>query len=408
MDPTKIACKTYNSFKESKPIYDTSELPKIYEHSDLETLTLHLRNNGRDSSSVVPIYCDVKVYKDLNVLSAQVYAMDTQEVYEEAVELADPWNEIGNSVFGKSKAAKESLKMANLDAVFKFTGHYSSLLKMRLDTTYTYEGKTLIDTYKNPVGLFKEDEKFVACVVQDMGWGSCNYLQFRLKEVRIRSMNTVFQNAGFTTPSTKYFTPTYGEDGTGDIVSNWKNFVEDVRSSTPEGIQLFIGNGLLPENGEQTFVLSEVLTGLSLCNKSATFILKLEDVLDGFYADLLYVLSQCFVGIMLFKPVMCPPESGEKYLVCLESKGRSVIGPYVKLLENVLEEIGEGSVDRFLKEDLPEDFVLWLHETNTKFLLDEIEAYRRIQKIIEGEYLEPEYNLRTALKVWSVPGNLPK
>lgn len=410
MDPTKIACKIYNSFKEHKPTYDSKMLPIPYINDSPQKLISKIKKKNVHSSRFTPVYCDIATYRKLGEVSSQVFALDSEDVYNEAAEIADPFSRIGNSVFGRNnEVARNSLKMANIDAIYKFTGHYSSLLKMRLDTTYTYVGKTSSEAYTNPVGLFKEDRDFIACIIQDMGWSATNYLQFRLKNVRIHSMNTLSQNKGFTTPSTKYFVPTYGEDGTGNIVSNWRFLVKLIRSRNLEGINLCIANGIVSDSkSEHLFVVSEVLTGLKVCGRNATFILRLQDTLTQFYAELLYTLAQCFNAIVLFKPVTCEPESEEKYLICLERREDSVVGTYTKLLEEVLDSVSRDSVLSFLKEDLPEDFKIWLSQSNTINLEDEIKAFERIRKVIQGEDLGIEYNEERALKVLSVPGNIPQ
>jgi len=384
-------------------------LPKLYFNDSPQKLTSQIKTERGSIARAVPVYCDVATYKKLGEISSRVFALDSEEVYNEAAEIADPFSGIGNSVFGRDdEAARGSLKMANIDAAYKFTGHYSSLLKMRLDATYTYVGKTPSEAYTKPVGLFTEDRDFIACVVQDLGWGATNYLQFRLKNVRIHSMNTFSQNTGFTTPSTKYFVPTYGEDGTGSIVVNWRFLVKLIRSRNLDGIGLCIANGIAPDPArEHLFILSEVLTGLKVCGHGAAFILKFQDTLTQFYAELLYTLVQCFDGIVLFKPVTCAPENTEKYLICLERRGDDVVGAYAELLEEVQESATRGSISSFLREELSEDFKIWLSESNTQNLEDEIEAFERIQKVMEGENLEVEYDEKRALKVWSVPGNVP-
>ncbi|GAH05712.1 unnamed protein product, partial [marine sediment metagenome] len=50
----------------------------------------------------------------------------------------------------------------------------------------------------------------------------------------------------------------------------------------------------------------------------------------------------------------------------------------------------------------------WLSRSNTHNLNTEIEALERIQGLMQGEDPTENYNLKTALKVWSVPGDVPK
>lgn len=408
MDPTKIACKIYNSFNSKSPKYDRSVLPKYFSNANVNKLTLNIKT-GDDR--IVPIHCDIISYNKRRDLHFHLPNMSSEMLYfDEAVQISDPFNGIGNSIFGSiDEIAKASLKIANIDAIFKLTGSYSSLLKMRSNITYSYIGKKQPENYSKPVRVFKEDTKFVACVVEDKGWAVTNYLQFRLENARIYDMSSRKRNWGFPTPSTKYFLPITGEDGTGNIIPNWNFLVKSVLSRNLGGVNLFIANGDI-ENVEnkQSFVLSEVLAGLKICGGGGNFIIKIYDTLTQFYAELIYIISQCFKNILFFKPVTCSPESSEKYLICMDRKPNEKVTEYTLILEEVFNKSLESYVSSFLKEKLPEDFKIWFKNENNLLIENEIESLEKIQKVMLGENIGEKYNLRKALKIWSLPGNVPR
>ena len=237
-----MACRIYNTFTESRPSYDPALLPQPFSVETPTPLSLDITTKTLgEVATLASTYCDAEQYNKLQDLRAELQE-DKRFPLEEARAIADPFEGIGNSVFMN----RNGVKMANMDAIYKFTGHYSSLLKQRLDQTYEKVGVTESSVYEKPVGLFEEDMRFTFCDVNDDQGAFAQYIQYRIKNSQGYAMNPIVpvsRNWNLNKLSTRYFTITYGEDGTGDLFANWDYFVRLVRKRLPSGVHLTMATG---------------------------------------------------------------------------------------------------------------------------------------------------------------------
>lgn len=419
IDPSEMACRTYNSFIESKPEYNPDLLPQPYISESPISLSLRVvAETLGDVNTLIPKYCDVEEYNRLQDLRHDI-GSET-----EARNLADPFYKMGNSVF----ASRNAVKLSNMDAIYKFTGHYSSLLKPRLDQTYEQVGVTISPIYEKPVGLFKEDVKFTYCGVNDPLGAFVHYIQYRVKNGQGYGMNPIYptsQSWNLQKLSTRYFTITNGEDGNGFLFYNWEYFIHMVRQNVQDGVHLTVANGEIAEDyDEETnkeylnsrLLLEEALVGIGCSSAGGNFVMKIFDTVNQHSAELLYVLAQCFEAIVPFKPISSTPSDSERYLICLRRRTDDVVDIYKNLLAKVHShykqfDLTEDTVyvTRFLKDPLPESFVDWLTEQNNHTTDTQIQASLNVLDIMADRPLHlPIYNLPQTLKIWSIPDNIPK
>jgi hypothetical protein len=313
--------------------------------------------------------------------------------------------------------------LANIDAIYKLTGHYGSLFKQRLDSTFTKIGVTSSSVYENPVGLFTKDKDFIACCVQDPKGGFMSYLQFRLKNLVSYGMNSNKEDWNVSRLSTKYLNITYGEDGTGELETNWNYFIDMVRSRILDGVHLFLANGsendtsigfvdeLIGETSKYSYrnILQEVIVALSCCGERGSIVIKVLETNSPMMADLLYVVSQCFEAIDLFKPITLSNKTNEKYLIGLQRRSDDIVNSYIETLKKLESESDIDKYKRIIREDLPDHFVDWISETNNNLLSKRIDFLEKLNKLLKGEDVKlDKYNVQMALKIWSLPGNIPK
>lgn len=416
MDPSEIACRVYDTFEESKPVYDPKDLPPHFSMTDPLSLTSNVKIKKISDLSSGNFYGDFDMYNSLQTLKEEVYFGEWETGVGEALSYADPFSDVGLSVFNSSN----SIVLANIDAIYKLTGHYSGLLKQRLDKTFDKAGVTQSPIYEEPVGLFTEDKNFFVCCVNDSGGGFVNYLQFRVKDVKIFGMNPEDVEWNVSNLSTKYLTISYGEDGTGNLTSNWEYFLNDVRGKVQDGVQLVTANGgdsrpyeegLYAETDNFIEVVRECIVSLGCCGKSGSVVIKVFDTFTQASAELLFVLAQCFEAIDLFKPITSSHSSTEKYFIGSRRKSDDIVNLYIDILKNIVTTHKKRYItSSVIKDKLPEEYIEWLTQINNNTLTNQMEFWTKIQKLLNNEPIDnkQQYNLRTALKIWSLPGNIPK
>jgi hypothetical protein len=190
-----------------------------------------------------PVYCDQDTFKDLifEKLARQSRGYLTPH-YEVAEMRLNPWNP-ESDLFNPVRNVfldVNGVVLANMDAIFKFTGHYGGLLKQRMEKTFEKMGTGQPQPYVEPVGLFKEDEAFIFCDVGGGPGGFTDYIQFRVRENRIYGMTLKSPETDWKVRrlSTRYLNITYGQDGTGNLFTNGESYVDYVRSRQTTGAHL--------------------------------------------------------------------------------------------------------------------------------------------------------------------------
>lgn len=401
MDPSEIACRIYDTFTEDRPVYDPRVLPQPFLVEIPTALSLNVKVESiLKSKEDIPVYCDVGRYEEKQHLKRDTSRADTKILAR-----ANPFGFVGDSVF----RSRNSVKLANIDAIFKLTGHFSTLLKYRLEMTYEIVDIIESPIHKRPVGIFKEDRDFIFCSVDDYAAAFVDYLQFRVKNGRGYVMNPKDMSKWVANVTTKHLTVTYGEDGSGELANNWNFFINMIRERISDGVQLVVAGG-----GEEDFVndpifLQEALVGIGCCGQGGSFVMKVFDMVTQFSGELLYVLAQCFEAIVVFKPISTKPYDEEKYVICLRRRSDDVVGIYKEMLTEVESKYrGHNKITRFLKNPIPISFAEWLTTANNVALETQLGVLDVIDRLMKDEdVFIPEYNLTKALKIWALPGKIP-
>jgi len=408
MDPSEIACRIYDTFTEDRPVYDPAVLPQPFLVEIPKTLSLNVKVESRSKSKEdIPVYCDVSMYEK----TQNIHRTSPRSLIYDIMERSNPFEFVGNSIFRNHN----SIKLANIDAIYKLTGHFATLLKYRLEMTYEIVDVIEDPSRDRPIGIFKEDRDFIFCSVNDPKAAFVDYLQFRVKNGRGYVMNPKDMSKWASNVSTKYLTVTYGEDGTGKLTNNWKFFVNMIRERISDGVQLVVAAGGEDDSVNDLVFLQEALVGIGCCGQGGSFVMKVFDMVTQFSGELLYVLAQCFEAIVMFKPISTRPYDKEKYVICLRRRSDDVVGIYKELLTKVESKYRRSSkVTRFLKNPISEDFAVWLTDANNVALTKQFDALnildRADRSFIQQKDVDipiPKYNLTKALKIWALPGNIP-
>jgi hypothetical protein len=410
MDPSIEACRDYNSFQEKPPLYRSEMLPTGFSSTpgkSLDNIKIEYENFNVN-------YCNKEKFDELLNLEDQLN--NDEEARSRATEQLDPFSKLGTSIF----MSMDAIILANMDAIFKFTGHYSSLLKQRLETTYEKVGEKEVQGYGAPLTMFEEDRNFTFTLIGDSPGGFAQYLQYRVIRNRAYVMTPEHQGLDFNGLNTKYFYVTNGEDGTGDIIRNREYFIDLVRKRIPGGVHLFFANGedIYYSTGEienTRLLLNETIINMACNKEGGNFVLKMFDTVTDFSAQLLFIISQCYELLILFKPVSSQITTPIKYAIGLKRRPDATVDTYIDILRKVEKSYSTDSltgelrfVSSFLEKPLPEDFRIWLSKQNNYLIDSQLEFNKSVKDVLNGfEVITPKYNTSKALKIWSIPGDLP-
>lgn len=326
------------------------------------------------------------------------------DLYLKARKITNPYEGIGSSIFMNRTATK----LANLDAItgFNLTYHIGSFMHLSTPGPFYFADLGGAPGAMTQYILWRRPDS--------IGYG------ISLKEERS------FPKPGKLTPEViptwkmEYLDPTrfypfYGESGTGNLYTEWKNFINYVLSTQTEGMDLVIGDASFDTEVEKEYDLQEFLSfrlflvqlliALHLVREKGSFVMKMFDTVNELSAQLIYIAGLCFEKIRLIKPITSRPANAEKYLVCQDKKKETQDYAYILEVANQIYNRDEVVVSLF-EEKLPTKFTKWLINVNT-ILMKEQEKY--IDLIIN--YLEdkkpeiPQVNTHKALMLFNVPGN---
>src|SRR5579872_1804532 len=134
MDPTSLACSIYDTFTQEPPVWNEEVLPKAYVVPEDKLVKLSPRIETARLSEVTslpPVYEPSEgIYNKLQLIKNAFQDPN----FLKARDLANPFEGIGRSIF-MNRAA---IKLANMDAIYGFTGHQTGLALLTVPEKITY------------------------------------------------------------------------------------------------------------------------------------------------------------------------------------------------------------------------------------------------------------------------------
>ncbi len=379
MDPSPSLCLIYDTFTELPPAVTNPS--NWYSIRTQQVLSPYQTIAG----DLPAIYCDSDRY---NILQ-QVKNRFNTEGFIQARDATNPFEQIPRSIF-MNRAA---IKLANIDAVHHMT-----------NKIFTFDQK-------------QSDSQFTFCDVAAGPGGFTQYLQYRFPNSQGYGMTLRHKTLDWNTKllDLSRFTPYYGPDNTGNLYTNWNNFITFVLSKHPQGVDLVTGDGGFDiEDGDQSLYarqeflssrlfITQVLIGIACTKIEGNFILKSFDTVTSISAQILYILVQCFDRIMIFKPISSRPANAEKYILCVGRKEN--VQPYYQLLEQAANQYTDTQyLGTIFSEPLPDSFDRWLRENNNQSTTRQLQSAQLIFQYLQGQNINiPEYNIEKFLIIWNLP-----
>lgn len=392
LDPTAkliLVTKDFGPEPEPKEII----LPTPYSTTKNPTLVLDINvGDVKDIENIPPIY--VKTPGKYIALRKRklTFGNYDRSVFDEARDKTNPYHKIGRSVF----MDRAGVKLANIDALYKLTGHLGAFMNYTTPETLTF------------------------CDLAGAPGAFTQYIQWRITQSIGYGISLVSKDSSIPTWNLKLldqsrFFPFDGDDGTGNLFTEWKSFVNRVLRDQGTGVNLVVADGGFDVEKEKAFdrqefltfrlIMIQFLTGVKVLREGGNMVIKVFDTVTELSAQLLYLASLCFEKISLFKPISSRPANNEKYLICQGKKKGTQ--KYEYILEKANQSYNQDEVViNLLKDPLPNDFTNWLTEINTLLMKNQEEAVNWIFDQLEGKkVIIPQVNDNYALVLWNIPGN---
>lgn len=379
---------------------DTPVMPNTYKANQKEAIpreNIVSEMNVEDAAE--SIYIDKNKAITLDALKHQ-YETVPIKVFDTAKKIANPFEYLGTSIFNNRAA----IKFANTDAIFNLTGQEYCSYITPVDT----EGKLIFCDIAAGPGSFTEYIQWRKPLA--VGYG------MTLKGPLDWNMNIIDKERFF---------PVYGNDGSGNLYTQWEFFVNHVLKQCPAGVDLVSADGGFEvsdnkwhrqETLSSRLILAEALIAACVLKTGGNFVCKVFDTVTKVSRDTLYLLSRCFEKICMFKPVSSRPANSERYLVCINKleDGKSNSGKRddslipsqaINIMINGMKTHMDSTIASLL-DDTSLPFDEWLLADNEiSFDRQIVQANKIISLFGKNVRIEQEYNLNRVFKLLKLPKN---
>jgi hypothetical protein len=252
-------------------------------------------------------------------------------------DLFDPFRNVSPKPF----VNQDAVTLANMDMVFNFSQHTSGYI------------------------IKQESVKELSfAVIEDGPGGYAQYMMYRNPSCYGYGISHKHFNTDIL--DLTHFNIIPGESGR--IQQDYKHFIKAIRTVEATGVDIVLGNYSDSVSGMGYLV--RLLVALSVIKIGGTFICKIPEIKTQLMVDLLYITSQCFDDITLFKPISTELKDKDNiyYLVCKKAKTNNI--RWVSYLEeSYRESIDKNKKIEQLVDKVPLSFVKWIEEYNNLILL---------------------------------------
>lgn len=368
-------------------------------------------------------------YQELSLLKDKLSTIGDN--FDKARKLANPYEKIGRSIF----LNRAAIKLANTDAVFNLT---------KSETSFFSPIST--KTTKLVANGMREEDYFTFVDIAGGPGGFTEYIQYRFPMsigYGITLLSELpYLNWDIDRLKMDRFIPIVGEDGTGNLYTNWSYFIFDVITSTPEGVKLAVADGGFDTDDPQFFqhqefmsarlIMIEILIACRISAEGASFVLKVFDTVTDISIKLIWIISLFYENVSIFKPVSSRPANAERYVVATGFIGIDNIvyrelEPILKYLENTADDLVKQDIETgestFLADIFPSldlgkltKLIYGIKETMIWSIGNQYQAVSDIldygQALNQGDIVKANinnFNYDRFLLIWNLPSNfIPK
>lgn len=264
-------------------------------------------------------------------------------------------------------------KLANIDYHFEVTGRKTDLFNPQINGIFKF-----CDVASGPGGF--TDYIFYRRP-DSIGFGITYGIQY---DKKLKNKN---------------FTEIRGPDGTGNLFTSWEAFRDEVIYKNPDAFDLVTADAGFLEDNDTTRNLArelmgfplffiECYLGFRLLKVGGDFVCKSYETVTETSVGLIYLLSQMFESVSIFKPITSRSYNLEAYVICKNRNSRvDTYGPCEELIRRMSSQISSGRVyDTFptrLYDNLPVNFVNFIEKNNDlrmSNIVKNLEIFQRLAK----------------------------
>lgn len=344
MDPLAILCNVRDSFQSPEPVFSSDILPPPYvSNENLKELSLDIKSNDFQILNYDEVLNNLKIIKN-------------DPNYKELRGIVDPWFNVSPFSF----YSRNALRLATMDMIYHFCGNLLVALNPQVVENFRYAS------------------------IYDNDYGFTEYLQYRWHIAQAFSFGSPDTINSLNNINTDLVDLQYG-----DLFTNWDNFIKYVQKYV-RPLDLVVANGFNDDPKIMSrLIMTESLVALNIGDEDSNFIMRLGNDILQVEIDLLYLLAQCYDVLIIFKPVIS--DDNERYLICKELKENDVVAIYSSLLRTVVEQYTvDKYISKFLKIEIPKEFMEWINENNGNNMREEIRLYENILEYSEGREVNIE------------------
>lgn len=312
MDPSRNICVIKDSFKNLQSFQDNFQ-------NNLYDISIYENKN-----KISPLSPRVRRKKLREINNSNLTLEHEQKEQKEQTEKKNmyyiPDVEISSAIFNKF-----DIILANIDAVYNFSGQEDGYLKPQIIKEYDYVS----------LGSNKEDSYLL-------------YLQYRLPAARgFLPFNLCSLTSDIVcSRNNKNNNKNNLLDERNLNISDEKNIVDYVIDIIPQGVNLVVSSKIDYQNNLET--------ALKLCKPGGIFISRINETLND-DLSLYYITANCFEKFSLFKPISESLNEPYSYVIAENYKGNSMDWISLFKLPSL-----RFNVEHNL--NIPEDFIKYLND----------------------------------------------
>ncbi len=356
MDPSSSLClvrDSFNNYSHSLEIYNS--VP--YHFRDDDEYIIHTRNT---------MYCDYQIYEQSELLDVECSTYPSK-TFETMAYRIHPFNKISKSIF----TSKNSLEMANIDAVYNITPAIF---------TFAQQSNNANILYCDFGGTFNE------------------YIRFRFPYAQRGDVNGMLGGANMSKCL----------------------YIDEHMYNTYDIVMGNIYDAIRGHHISYKSMLYQCYTGCRLLKEGHHMVLKCNQIIHAHWVEVLYILSQVFDSINIFKPTTSSYTSYDIYIICKSKRVSSISNMYIDLLEYLITYCDHNNCcdhsscncsnydydGSLIYKQLPKSFVQWITDINDFIISKHIKYMNNTLILLKNPHAWislGNYNLSKFLTIWNLP-----
>ena len=184
-----------------------------------------------------------------------------------------------------------------------------------------------------------------------------------------------------------YINITYGNLYDMDDIKNYINKFKDFKCSlvTADGGFDYSSDFNKQEVNSYKIIFSEVITSLLILKEGGNFVCKIFDTFTIFSIQTIYLLTEFFEEVNIYKPNTSRPANSEKYIICKGFLKNNNEFYLLSLLENVLKINMKDNKSLHIKNlKIPKNIIMNIFSYNDKYINFQIKYIKKILKLAES------------------------